>query len=120
MNVTQSGTRLVTPQATVLASNARLSSVPSTQSTVIGSTSTRIVSTTQQNVSIGRLAVTVANASQSNTPAILGQTKIAIHPLLVANNSQTRTIPTQGTKVIAQPAQGNVMFCLNLLFLSLP
>lgn len=110
VNVAQSGTRLVTPQGTVLASSARLSAIPASQPTVIGTTPTRIVSTSQQSVSIGRLPVTVGSVSPANAQNILGQTKISLHPLLVTNSSQARTIQAQGAKVITQPAQGIVTF----------
>lgn len=103
--VSQTTTRLVAPQATVLTSGSRISTVSTTQApTVIGSQPARIVTPNQSNVSIGRLAVTVANQPQSNNN-ILSQ-RISLHPLVaVANNSQNRNIQTQGPKVIAQPAQ---------------
>lgn len=107
VTVSQAATRLVTPQATVLTSGARISTVSSTQaSTVIGGTTpTRIVTSNQPNVSIGRLAVTVANQSQANNN-ILSQTRISLHPLVaVANNSQNRNIQAQGPKVITQASQ---------------
>lgn len=109
VTITQSGnTRLVTPQATVLTSGARISSVAGSQSSqLMGTQPTRIVSTTQPNVSLGRLAVTVAN-QQANTN-ILGQTRIStlsLHPLVAVANNQSRNIQTQGAKVITQPTQG--------------
>lgn len=108
MNATQPGARLVTPQAAVLTSGARISTVSSQQQpAVLGSTGARIVST-QPNVTIGRLSV-ASPASVSSTN-LLGQTRIStlnLHSLVaVANTSQARNIQTQGPKVITQPAQG--------------
>lgn len=114
VSVSQAATRLVAPQATVLTSGARISTVSSTQASAVigGTTPTRIVTSNQPNVSIGRLAVTVANQSQTNNN-ILSQTRISLHPLVaVANNSQNRNIQTQGPKVITQPSQPGITLIL--------
>lgn len=124
-NVTQqqTTTRLVAaPQATVLTSGARISTVQ--QQPV---SSARLVSTTQTGgnpataaaaaaaaaASLGRLSVTVANAAQVTSANILGQTRIStlsLHPLVaVANSAQGRSLQAQGAKVITQPAQGKVV-----------
>nr|XP_023019504.1 histone deacetylase complex subunit SAP130-B [Leptinotarsa decemlineata] len=108
VNVSQSGTRLVTPQATVLASGTRISTVPSQQGSTLGS-ATRIV-TSQSNVSLGRVSVAAAPTAVS-TANLLGQTRISavnLHPFVaVANSSQSRSISNQGAKVIT-PAQGTI------------
>ncbi|XP_074030862.1 sin3A-associated protein 130 isoform X2 [Leptinotarsa decemlineata] len=108
VNVSQSGTRLVTPQATVLASGTRISTVPSQQGSSLGS-ATRIV-TSQSNVSLGRVSVAAAPTAVS-TANLLGQTRISavnLHPFVaVANSSQSRSISNQGAKVIT-PAQGTI------------
>lgn len=98
VNVSQSGAKLVAHPGAVLTSGTRLSAIPSSQPAILGTTQNRI-STSQQNVSIGRLPV--ATVTPAGTPNILGQTKIALHPLLVANNS--RTIQTQAAKIITNP-----------------
>lgn len=107
-------TRLVAPQATVLTTGARISTVPVTQqASVIGTTAARLVSTTQPNVSLGRLAVTVANTTQGTNANILGQTRISLHSVVaLPNNSQTRNIQAQGAKVISQSVQGKSYFLL--------
>lgn len=92
----------MTPQATVLTSGARITAVTQPP-TVIGTTPNRIV-TTQPNVTIGRLSVAAAPAQVSNSN-ILGQTR-TLNLLAVANTSQPRSVHTQATKVITQPAQG--------------
>ncbi|EFA03829.2 histone deacetylase complex subunit SAP130 [Tribolium castaneum] len=107
VNVTQTGARLVAPQATVLTSGARITAV-SQASTVIGTTPNRIV-TTQPNVTIGRLSVAASPAQVSNSN-IIGQTR-TLNLLAVANPSQPRSVHTQqATKVITQPAQGAIHF----------
>lgn len=107
VNVTQPSARLVAPQAAVLTTGTRISTVsPAQQPSVIG-TSARLVSTTQPNVSLGRLAVTVANTAQVTNTNILGQTRISLHSVVaLPNNTQARNMQTQGTKVIAQSVQG--------------
>ncbi|CAG9825085.1 unnamed protein product [Phaedon cochleariae] len=105
VNVSQSGTRLVAPQATVLASGTRISTIP-TNSGSVG----RIV-TTQPNVNLGRLSVAAASPTAVSSTNILGQTRIStlnLHSLVVANSSQARSIPAQGAKVITQPAPGTI------------
>jgi hypothetical protein len=112
VNATQPGARLVTPQATVLTSGARITAVSSQpqQTTVIGTTTNRIV-TTQPSVTIGRLSVPASPAQVSNSN-IIGQPRtLSLHSLVaVANTSQPRNVHTQATKVITQPAQGAIHF----------
>ncbi|XP_044267912.1 histone deacetylase complex subunit SAP130-A isoform X2 [Tribolium madens] len=107
VNVTQTSGRLVAPQATVLTSGARITAVASQPSSVIGTTANRIVST-QPNVTIGRLSVAASPAQVSNSN-IIGQTR-TLNLLAVANTSQPRSVHTQATKVITQPAQGAIHF----------
>ncbi|XP_063903312.1 histone deacetylase complex subunit SAP130 isoform X4 [Zophobas morio] len=109
VNVTQTGARLVTPQATVLTSGARIAAVSSQpqQSTVIGTTTNRNVST-QPTVTIGRLSVGAAPAQVSNSN--ITTRTLNLHPVVLANTSQPRSIHTQATKVITQPAQGAIHF----------
>nr|CAI5827700.1 unnamed protein product [Callosobruchus analis] len=113
MNVSQSCTRLVAPQTTVLTSGMRLSTVSTSQQpTVLSSTpATRI--TTQPSGTIGRLSV--ATAPTVSTANILGSTRIStlnlqnLHSLVaVANSAQQRNVQAQVPKVITQPAQVNV------------
>ncbi|XP_018325748.1 histone deacetylase complex subunit SAP130-A [Agrilus planipennis] len=111
VNVT-AATRLVTPQGTVLTTGTRLTTTTSTQqATLLGSTApARIVSTTQPAVAIGRVAVTPTQSSSASN--VIGQSRIStlsLHPLVVANTSQPRTIQTQGAKVITQTAQGTAI-----------
>nr|CAH7759215.1 unnamed protein product [Callosobruchus chinensis] len=113
MNVSQSCTRLVAPQTTVLTSGMRLSTVSTSQQpTVLSSTpATRI--TTQPSGTIGRLSV--ATTPTVSTANILGSTRIStlnlqnLHSLVaVANSAQQRNVQAQAPKVITQPAQVNV------------
>nr|CAI5827699.1 unnamed protein product [Callosobruchus analis] len=113
MNVSQSCTRLVAPQTTVLTSGMRLSTVSTSQQpTVLSSTpATRI--TTQPSGTIGRLSV--ATAPTVSTANILGSTRIStlnlqnLHSLVaVANSAQQRNVQAQVPKVITQPAQGTI------------
>lgn len=114
ISVTQAGSaRLVAPQGTVLTTGTRISTVPAPQqSAIIGATPARIVSTTQPNVTLGRLSVSVSTSpAQASSANVLGQTRIStlsLHPLVaVASSTQPRSIQTQGAKVITQPVQGS-------------
>ncbi|KAF5287736.1 hypothetical protein FQA39_LY15756 [Lamprigera yunnana] len=117
ISVSQGGnTRLVTPQVNVLTTGPRISSVSSVQSSgIVGTSASRIVSTNQQpTVTLGRLSVSVAGPpTQVNNVNVVGQTRIStlsLHPLVaVTNNTQPRTIQTQGTKVITQSVSGNTL-----------
>lgn len=93
----------MTPQATVLTSGARITTVTTQPQQA---TTNRIV-TTQPSVTIGRLSVAAAPAQVSSSN-ILGQTRtLNLHSLVVANPSQTRNVhSTQTTKVITQSTQG--------------
>ncbi|CAH1976240.1 unnamed protein product [Acanthoscelides obtectus] len=112
VNVTQSCTRLVAPQTTVLTSGMRLSTVSTSQpSTVLGSIPATRITTTQPTGTISRLSV--ATAPAVSTANILGSTRIStlnlqnLHSLVaVANNAQPRNV--QSPKVITQPAQGTI------------
>ncbi|KAG5883158.1 hypothetical protein JTB14_033409 [Gonioctena quinquepunctata] len=110
VNVSQSGARLLAPQATVLTSGTKISTVPAQQATALGSTA-RIVNT-QPNVTLGRLSVAAASPNAVTSTNLLGQTRIStinLHSFVaVANSSQARSIPSQGAKVITQPAQGTI------------
>lgn len=110
VNVSQSGTRLITPQATVLSSGARISAVTTAQT----STTARIV-TTQPNLSIGRLSVATATPTAVTNATFIGPTKLStlnLHSLVAVANANApparTTISTQGPKVITQPAQGTI------------
>lgn len=122
INVPQSGTaRIVTPQATLLTSGTRISTVStSQQTTVIGAQ--RLLSTSQsQNLPLGRLSVTVPSQSQNSSANILTQTRIPTlsFPLVaVTSNPQNRTLQTQTAKVITQTGQG-IIIKLSYLFIFL-
>ncbi|CAG9858712.1 unnamed protein product [Phyllotreta striolata] len=113
VNVTQSGARLITPQATVLTSGTRISAVGTSQPPSTLNTTTRIV-TSQPNLSIGRLSVAAAPAQVSSSN-FLGQTKIStlsLHSLVAVASGNSvpgrGTLASQGSKVITQPAQGTI------------
>lgn len=124
MNVSQTPTRLVSPQTTVLTTGTRISAVTTPQPTILGSTQgARLVTTTQANTSLGRLnvaAVTPAAAVGSNTN-LVGQARISnlnLHSLVaVANTSQARPAPAQtAPKVITQQTPGEKNICRIAIF----
>ncbi|KAK9712395.1 Histone deacetylase complex subunit SAP130 C-terminus [Popillia japonica] len=118
INVPQTGTaRIVTPQAALLTSGTRISTVStSQQTTVIGAqralltSGTRIstVSTSQQTTVIGAQRIISTTQSQ-NVPlsrlsvSVPNQTQMA-----VTSNPQNRTLQTQTAKVITQPGPGAI------------
>ncbi|XP_017773055.1 PREDICTED: histone deacetylase complex subunit SAP130-A isoform X2 [Nicrophorus vespilloides] len=113
VNVTQTTSRLVAPQAAMLsAAGTRISAVTATSqqpATVLGATPTRILSTTPTNVSLNRLTMAVTNPPTTSNNAVLNQIRSTLaYPIIAAtNSSQNRTLPAQA-KVIT-PNQGTAI-----------
>ncbi|KAJ8930195.1 hypothetical protein NQ314_017035 [Rhamnusium bicolor] len=96
--VSQSSARLVAPQATVLTSGARISTISTQQQpTGLGTTAARIVSS-QPNVTIGRLSVAASPAAVSTTN-LLGQTRISTLNLHSLSHNSVAVVPPQAISI---------------------
>lgn len=95
--VTVGATRILAPQGAVLTPAARITAIPASQAT---SAPTRIIST-QSNISLGRITVSVTNSATSVNPIL---TQMRPNLVVPTSNVSNRGNAAQGAKVVAQPA----------------
>lgn len=99
--------KIVSSQGALLTPVTRVLTESLSQPTVIGTTTLTKGLPSQTSISVNRLGVT-PSPIQYTTGNNLGQARILHSLVAVPNNSNTRTIPATGTKVITQAASGTL------------